>query len=185
MTKSMRFVLIAVITIASVGCDQATKHIARTALLPTGPISLLAGSLHFELAENRGGFLSLGANLPAPIRQFVFGLGVPILLLALGLGAVWARHLRRTQIIGLALLLGGGLGNLIDRLLQDGAVTDFVRLSVGPVSTGIFNVSDVVIAIGVVVFAFVRDEDDANPAKAPSCGRAVSKACDAASRTRS
>jgi signal peptidase II len=164
MTRTARFVLIAVITVASVGCDQATKHIARTSLAPIAPISILAGSVHFELAENRGGFLSLGANLPASARRFVFGLGVPLLLVALAVGAVWFRHLQRAQVIGLALLLGGGLGNLIDRLARDGAVTDFVRLSVGPISTGIFNVGDVVIAIGVVTFAFARDDGEPNPA---------------------
>jgi signal peptidase II len=161
MTKSTRFALIALITFASVGCDQATKHLARATLDYATPISLLSGSLHFELAENRGGFLSLGAELPAWVRQVVFGVGVPVLLVALALGAVWFSHLQRAQVIGLALLLGGGLGNLIDRLLRDGAVTDFVRLSVGPVSTGIFNVSDVVIALGVATFAFARESDDA------------------------
>jgi signal peptidase II len=164
MTKSTRFATIALITFASVGCDQAAKHIARAALVPTSSISLLAGSLHFELAENRGGFLSLGANLPAAVRQAVFGVGVPVLLVALALGAIWFRRLRRPQVVGLALLLGGGLGNLIDRLLRDGAVTDFVRVSVGPVSTGIFNLSDIVIALGVVTFAIAHESDEPAPA---------------------
>jgi len=48
---------------------------------------------------------------------------------------------------------------MIDRVMQDGAVTDFVRLSLGPVSTGIFNVSDVAIMMGVVVFALAREFD--------------------------
>jgi len=65
--------------------------------------------------------------------------------------------LRTVQVIGLALLIGGGLGNLIDRWLRDGAVTDFVRVSVGSVSTGIFNFSDVVIALGVVSFAMAPE----------------------------
>lgn len=160
MTKSTRFATIALITFACVGCDQAAKHIARTALVPTASISLLAGSLHFELVENRGGFLSLGANLPASVRHAVFGVGVPALLVALALGAVWFRHLRRPQVVGLALLLGGGLGNLVDRLLHDGAVTDFVRLSLGPISTGIFNLSDIVIALGVVTFAIAHESDE-------------------------
>jgi len=163
MTKTARFVLITAITLACVGCDQATKHIARSTLAPTTPISILAGWVHFELAENHGGFLSLGSNLPAPARRFVFSLGVPLLLAALAFGGVWFRHLRKAQVIGLALLLGGGLGNLIDRLVRDGAVTDFVRLSVGPVSTGIFNVSDIVIAIGVIAFAFARDDEPETP----------------------
>ena len=48
----------------------------------------------------------------------------------------------------LAMLAGGGAGNWLDRLLRDGAVTDFMRVGAGPVSTGIFNVADVAIMAG-------------------------------------
>ena len=53
-------------------------------------------------------------------------------------------------LIGLSLVAGGGVGNLIDRVINNGAVTDFVRLGIGPLRTGMFNVADVAIVVGVV-----------------------------------
>jgi signal peptidase II len=55
--------------------------------------------------------------------------------------------------IALSLLAGGGIGNLIDRIANDGAVTDFVRIGIGPLRTGIFNLADVAIVVGVLVLA--------------------------------
>jgi len=166
-SRTARLALIAAIAVACVGCDQATKHLARSTLATADPIPLLAGLLHLELTENRGGFLSLGANLPEPIRRGVFHVGVPALLVALVVAAVRAGRLRRAQIVGLALLLGGGAGNAIDRLARDGAVTDFVRVSLGPVSTGIFNFGDVAIAIGVILFALPAEDRAPDPPKPP------------------
>ncbi len=49
------------------------------------------------------------------------------------------------------LLLGGAIGNLIDRVRFDGLVIDFMNLGVGPLRTGIFNVADVAISCGAVL----------------------------------
>ena len=51
---------------------------------------------------------------------------------------------------GLAMILGGGLGNLHDRLVY-GFVRDFMQLRVGPLHTGIFNAADAAITVGVIV----------------------------------
>ena len=49
------------------------------------------------------------------------------------------------------IVCGGGLANWLDRLLHQGAVTDFVSLGVGPLRTGIFNLADVVVVGGVAL----------------------------------
>ncbi len=46
---------------------------------------------------------------------------------------------------------GGRLSNLIDRLLQDGSVTGFLNIGVGPVRTGIFNSADMALMLGVAI----------------------------------
>ena len=51
----------------------------------------------------------------------------------------------------LALILAGGLGNQIDRLLFQGGVTDFLFLTLGPLHTGIFNVADMAIMAGALL----------------------------------
>ena len=50
--------------------------------------------------------------------------------------------------VALVLVLAGGIGNVIDRVLHNGLVTDFLNLGIGPVRTGIFNVADMVLVIG-------------------------------------
>ncbi len=57
----------------------------------------------------------------------------------------------RTRFTAVALILAGGMGNLIDRVLQDGVVVDFINVGIGPVRTGIFNVADVAITSGVII----------------------------------
>lgn len=49
------------------------------------------------------------------------------------------------------MIVGGGLANWLDRMLHDGAVTDFVSLGLGPLRTGIFNVADVAIVAGLLL----------------------------------
>lgn len=51
-----------------------------------------------------------------------------------------------------ALIIGGGLSNLIDRIINQGAVIDFMNIGVGSLRTGIFNVADVAIMVGMFIF---------------------------------
>ncbi|MCB0052448.1 MAG: signal peptidase II, partial [Caldilinea sp.] len=52
-------------------------------------------------------------------------------------------------LIAIALLLGGGIGNLIDRLVNEGRVIDFMNVGIGSLRTGVFNVADMAIMAGV------------------------------------
>lgn len=52
-------------------------------------------------------------------------------------------------LIGCSLILAGGIGNLIDRVVFNGVVTDFLNIGIGSLRTGIFNIADVVIMLGV------------------------------------
>lgn len=150
MTRT-RFVSFAVILLFAGGCDHATKQIARDTLGGAPVISLAADTVRFQLAENPGGFLSLGANLPAGLRS-VFFLGVaPLALLAVAIPVLRARSRSFWPIFALALVAGGGLANWVERLVNDGAVTDFVSIGVGSLRTGIFNLADVFVMAGVAV----------------------------------
>ena len=131
------------------GCDQLTKAYARSTLSERPPVRLVADTLRLELAYNPGALLSLGADLPTPIRRGLFLVAIPIALLALVTSLVRTGDLTHFQILGLAAVCGGGLGNWLDRLLDEGLVTDFVSLGIGPLRTGIFNLADVAIVVGV------------------------------------
>jgi signal peptidase II len=155
-------VLIAVITFASVGCDQATKHIARSSLDEPFAISLLNDTVRFQLAENPGAFMSLGADLPDPARRFLLISVATALLALIAITSIFGSNLGVAHVAGLALVLGGGIGNLIDRVLRDGMVTDFVQIGIGSLRTGIFNLSDLAIVLGVACFAFARTPEAAD-----------------------
>lgn len=152
---TVRRLATAVVLAGCVGCDQATKHVAAS-LLPEGErVSLLGGVVRLELARNAGAFLGMGSSLGQGARTAVFVWGTA----ALVLGALVVALRRRTPssvALGAALVAGGGLGNLWDRVADGGLVTDFLNLGVGPLRTGIFNVADVAIMAGAVLVAWPR-----------------------------
>lgn len=157
----LRLALIALLLLVCVGCDQAAKAIAKQALSASPPISFLQGLVQFQYAENPGAFLSLGAGLPAATR-FLWGVVfIGLTQVALLVFLFRSTTLSPAQKLGLCLFLGGGLGNLIDRIANDGQVIDFVSLGVGSLRTGIFNVADVAITAGVVMVVFARDGREA------------------------
>ena len=149
-SSSVRLLLAALALLAFLGCDQATKALARDALASSPPVSLLGGAVRFQYAENPGAFLSLGAGLSP---QWRFLLGVVFSGVALAALAIFAAHsaqLSTAQRLGLGLVVAGGLGNLIDRLANDGRVVDFISVGIGSLRTGIFNVADMAITAGVL-----------------------------------
>ena len=60
-----------------------------------------------------------------------------------------AHRIAAVTLIAIALLLGGGIGNLIDRLVNEGRVIDFMNVGIGSLRTGVFNVADMAIMAGV------------------------------------
>ncbi|MCP5055646.1 MAG: signal peptidase II [bacterium] len=163
--RRSRSLLFMLLILGSVGCDHATKQLAHEALSGTAPISLIGDVVRLELAANPGAFLSLGAELPPAVRSVLLVGGVPILLALVCIAAFRMGLASPAAFAGLALITGGGLANWLDRILRGGAVTDFVSLGLPGLRTGIFNLADVVIVAGFLLFAFQpRDHrDDTQP----------------------
>lgn len=134
-----------------VSCDHAAKHAAGVLLSGREPIALAGDVVRFQLASNPGAFMSMGSGLPEEVRHVLFALLVPVLLATVTIYFLRAARPSRAERIALGLVVGGGLGNWLDRLLHDGAVRDFVSLGVGPIRTGIFNLADVAVMGGVAV----------------------------------
>lgn len=74
---------------------------------------------------------------------------------------LYSAHASRLSTVAWWLVLSGGAGNFEDRLLHHGRVIDFMNLGIGSLRTGIFNVADVCITIGVIVLAveFIRQRN--------------------------
>jgi len=153
MTRCGLFLLL-VAVLGTIGCDRVTKHVATTTLAGQPSRSYLGGTVWLGYAENRGGFLSLGANLPSSIRTVIFTGATGLMLVvitALGFRHRW----RGWHAVGLALFVSGGASNWIDRVVR-GSVVDFMHVGVGPVRTGVFNVADVAIMVGAIVVVWVE-----------------------------
>ena len=166
MLRLTRLLLVSMLLFCCVGCDQIAKHVVRDELTLGESHSYLNDTVRLTHAENPGAFLSLGDSLPKSLRTVFFQGGVGLIVIALLWVAAFARDVDRWQIVALSLLAAGGLGNLIDRVLYDGRVTDFLNIGLGGLRTGIFNIADLVEVIGVVVFAFAL-QSAARSASAP------------------
>jgi signal peptidase II len=144
-----RWCLIVLLVTGTVGCDRVTKHIAAQKLVGLPTQSYLADTLRLGYAENTGGFLSLGADLPAPVRTLIFSVATGGLLVLL-IAAAWRNGWNRWRTVALSLFIAGGASNWIDRLAS-GRVVDFLNVGVGSLRTGVFNVADMAIMAGVAL----------------------------------
>jgi signal peptidase II len=153
-----RLGILVIAAAACAGCDQATKHLARTYLEDRPPISLMADSLRLLHVENAGAFLGLGASWPEAARNAVFLVAVPVILIAFAAYFVRYRATNRVGLAAAGLLVGGGLSNLVDRIAFGGAVTDFLNIGLGPLRTGIFNFADTAVLVGAIVLVLTSGE---------------------------
>ncbi len=153
LVKTTRLLVILIVILGCVGCDQVTKSAARAHLVPGQTVSLARDTIRLEYAENPGAFLSLGDSLPASARIALFDLGGLALVAAAIIWALTSKRSTTGQILGTALMCGGGIGNLIDRFTHGGYVVDFLNVGIGPIRTGIFNIADFAVLAGAVVVA--------------------------------
>lgn len=144
------FIMI-VILVITVGIDQWTKVIAVNHLMGKEPLLFLNGLFQIVYAENPGAFLGMGGDWPRSLRFVIFGLLVVIGLV----GIMWAivkNKFNAYEKIAYSFILGGGIGNVIDRLTHDnGHVVDFLFIDLGFARTGVFNVADMAIVLGVII----------------------------------
>jgi len=153
-TPSRRTALVVVVAAVVITIDQLTKTWA-VHTLATRDIDLF-WTLRFHLARNRGPAFSLG-----------FGSGGLIAILAIGIVIVFLVIGRSVDtklgVLSLGLVLGGAIGNLVDRAFREGSgflgggVIDFIDPQWWP----IFNVADMAVTIGGVLLVFTASSDRA------------------------
>ncbi|MFM0644138.1 signal peptidase II [Paraburkholderia bryophila] len=131
--------------------DQLTKALFKHLLTPGEVVSLLAGSLLVLPTYNHGAFLGFGADMSDATRNIVFIYGVLVLLVSLLAWLVRSPKLGGVEVAAIACILGGGISNLLDRCVYDGRVFDFLNMGIGHLRTGVFNVADVGITLGVAL----------------------------------
>ncbi len=151
--RTVRALILGIVVLACLVGDQATKHLASAHLSDGRQISRWGGMVQLQYAENNGGFLGLGASLDPRIRLTAFVLLVTVTLVLVSLYALRGRGIGRAELLAAALIVGGGLGNLADRL-RFGTVRDFLVLGVGSLHTGVFNAADLAITCGTLILFF-------------------------------
>jgi signal peptidase II len=160
MRISQRAVVFVALVILTFGLDQGSKAWARTLpVTPAGcttaelaahrcrgiPQPVISGYWEWELAANDGIAFSSFRG-----KRIVLSLLAVAALVMIGVMAARTRPEERIKRWALALIFGGALGNLFDRVLE-GAVIDFVRWRVDDHRWPIFNVADVALVIGVAL----------------------------------
>lgn len=143
--------LMAITAAIVVAVDLLTKMWATQALgsVPGGRVPVIAGLFDFYLAHNTGAAFSFLASHPGVITAISVVVVVIILVWSRTLphDAVWARF-------AMGLFIGGGLGNITDRI-RFGYVVDFLHVYYREWYWPTFNVADSAITIGIVVLVYV------------------------------
>jgi signal peptidase II len=143
-----------------VALDQWTKQWASRTLQYQQPVDVIGEVVRFTYTRNSGVAFGLGAGLPFP--YWVFSVAAVLAIVWL---IVRGRVPQPARRFALALILGGAIGNLIDRI-STGAVVDFIEVGYGRWHWPVFNVADSAVSIGVVLFALTwprSHEADAVP----------------------
>ena len=138
----------AVILLITVGIDQGSKAWARG--LEPGRHPVISGYWEWEPAQNPGAAFSL-----LPGGTVVLALIAAGALVGIGVAAARTPAEQRLRLAGLALVGGGALGHLLDRV-RLGSVTDFVRWRIHEHLWPIFNVADAALLIGGVLLLAQR-----------------------------
>lgn len=142
MTPARRAAAVALTTVAA---DQAVKALVRATIERGEEVELPLG-IQLVNVRNRG--IAFGLFADGGALLVIFALAALAALLVF-----FARHRDRPLVwLPTGLLIGGALGNLIDRT-RDGAVTDFVDLPLWPA----FNLADVAITFGVLTLLYVLE----------------------------
>lgn len=146
--RILRTLIILTILSSNIGCDQITKNSVRQRMNYNEQIGFINNYLTISKVENTGAFLSIGHSLPPPIKMLLLTI-LPLVVLGLALTYLLTnKNLSDITILGICFVVGGGIGNIYDRLLY-GSVTDFLHIDFVLFQTGIFNMADVSIMVGM------------------------------------
>jgi signal peptidase II len=151
MKKSVKIFLFIACSFVFIGCDRATKDIAKEHLKDKEAISYLHDTFRLQYVENTGAAMSFGDKLPKTMNLLLLSIVPLILLIVLFAYTIKnSKDMTFIKMFCIALIFAGGIGNIIDRILFDRHVPDFMIITFRNFHTGIFNVADVCVTGGVI-----------------------------------
>ena len=166
-TKIEKFVPL-VLTLLVVAADQITKYIVVKTIPPfTIGASFFGGILRLVHVSNTGVAFSVGDSLPDTVRRFLFAI-LPLVVIGIVFAVYFKNNtftkLQRWAICG---IVGGGLGNLIDRFARAEGVVDFIDIDIPNIAVpGLFslerwptfNIADasIVVCCAILIVSFMK-----------------------------
>ena len=149
--KRKRNLLITTIVFLSIALDQISKIWVRNNFESYIENSIICDLFILIKVENTGAFLGMGSELPESLRILLLIVLPIIVLIFITIYTYIDKELDKISIIGFSLIIGGGIGNIFDRIVY-GSVTDFLYLDFGGMfKTGIFNIADLSVTTGMIL----------------------------------
>ena len=149
--KRKRNLLITTIVFLTIALDQISKIWVRNNFESYIENSIICDLFILIKVENTGAFLGMGSELPESLRILLLIVLPIIVLIFITIYTYIDKELDKISIIGFSLIIGGGIGNIFDRIVY-GSVTDFLYLDFGGIfKTGIFNIADLSVTTGMIL----------------------------------
>ena len=136
--------------IVIVGLDQLTKALVRLTIPLHDRVTIVPCFLEFTHVRNTGAAFGILNAAEFPFKTIVIAIVATAALIGVALYAAGLAHHQTLARVGLALIIGGAAGNLIDRVIA-GSVVDFVDVYWRSYHFWAFNVADSAISIGVAI----------------------------------
>ena len=154
LNKRKRNLLITTIVFLSIVLDQISKILVRNNFESYIENSIIGDVFTLIRVENTGAFLGMGSELPETLRIILLIVLPIVFLILITIYTYIEKSLDKISIIGFSLIIGGGIGNIFDRIVY-GSVTDFLYLDFGGIfKTGIFNIADLSVTTGMILILF-------------------------------
>ena len=156
MKKGLKIFLFFLICLTFISWDRATKVLAKEHLKNKEAVSYLHNSFRLTYVENTGAAMSLGDSLPKAASFWLLSV-LPLLFIFILVGYIIknAEKFSFSRMLAFALIIAGGIGNIIDRLLFDRHVSDFMNIGYKNIRTGIFNFADVCVTAGAIALVLL------------------------------
>jgi signal peptidase II len=151
--------LVSALGIAAILCamNWASKAAAERYLAGKGTVNVIGDFLVLFYAKNSGAFLSLGRALEG-VSRALFLIILPAALVVVLLGyAISPKHtVGRAKFIAASMVAAGGISNIAERVLY-GSVVDYINAGIGALRTGVLNLADLQITVGIILFVLLKD----------------------------
>lgn len=143
-----------------VALDFITKEMIQRSFNLYQQVNVIGDYVRLTYIHNPGA--AFGIHL-GPYSRFIF-LGLSLVALAALAGMYWVTPVKdRVRLMSIALICGGAVGNLLDRIRLSAGVVDFMDIGIGQLRWPVFNVADVAVTTGAIFLALSlwREEQDA------------------------